>query len=343
MNQLSIAFICCLSEHSGEEDILKGRVQKELLKEVHKRLPAFVDPQTIYLSPRGAEFAAKLSQLLDDIRRMAAIDATSKLFRRLKKLCEEADALRKEARIAWQNPGKLDPERLHMVFAEEKAAAEERLYAAVSLEMFRLVAAGGGRRFADLPRLQYVHPTVEDYYQYYAKHIIPALDIMERSKRFGLWAFQFKEQAHTGGMSRIPVYVQAPIKPDKTPLLPGEYRVYGSGANTIWQGLGAITNLTPDLMTRAQSEGIECNFRPEHLRKTSLNGTPAQILDQCFAGRLYAIDPVQFFSVLTIVRSARTLILRVNNNQCMYCGADGANGSLCLSCLGKVKQKYDAV
>ena len=36
---------------------------------------------------------------------------------------------------------------------------------------------------------------------------------------------------------------------------------------------------------------------------------------------------------------ARALRLRTQRGQCLYCGADGAGAMLCLSCLGKVRQK----
>ena len=334
MNHLTIAFMCRLSEHTQAQTQLLQRMQKELLSEMQKRLPAFLHRVTSFLSSQGNEFSAKLNQWMDDVQHMGSIDVSGKLFRRLQRLCTEADKLAKESRAAWQYPGKLDPDLLHFVFPEQKEEAESRLYSAVCLEMFRLVASGGAERFIHFPKLQYVHPTVRDYYLYYAKHIIPALIVMDRHRRFGIWAFQYKEQARTGGMSRMPVYIQTAPKIERTPLLLGECRSSGAANAAVWQGLGALTNITPENIVRAQSEGIIHSIRPEQLKNLRLNTTPTQILEQCFPGQWYALDPVHFFSVLTTARCARTLMLRINNNQCLYCGTDGANGSLCLGCLG---------
>lgn len=169
--------------------------------------------------------------------------------------------------------------------------------------------------------------------------MLPALALTQRSRRFGVWSYQYREQAKIGPMARLPVYVQSEPRALKRRLLPGEHQIVGSGSSEAWQGIGAITNLTPAVMQRAQKEGIYYTVTSDMLTNCHLTSTPTQVLDQCFGGRFYAVEPAHFFAAVSAALCSRALQLRTQRGKCLYCGAEGAEAMLCLSCLGKVRQK----
>lgn len=339
MNDLTIIFFEQLSKRLNHAPLLIDRLRAELIQDTKVRFEAFLRPTTLYLSAGGREFSSRLDGFLRRAAAMHEIREIRALYKQLTALETEAQDLRNETLAALSSPGSLRADHMHILFQEEANNAAARLYAAVCLEMYRLAAAGGGEAVKKLPPLHYVHPDVPSYYQYYAKEVLPALSLMERSRRFGVWTFQYREQAKVGAFARLPAYVQAAPRADKLRLLPGEHRLMGSGQSEVWQGVGAITNLTPSVMQRAQKEGICSAVTTEQLVNCRLNGTPTQILDQCFEGRFYAVDPVHFFAVLSSALCARALYLRTQRGQCLFCGADSAGSSLCLSCHGKVRQK----
>lgn len=339
MNDLTIIFFEQLAKRLDHPAPLVDRLRSELIRDAQSRLEKFLLPSTLYLSASGREFSSRLNTFLRQAGAMREVKDVRPLYKQLTKLQMNAEDLRKETLSSIASPGKLDAERLHIIFYEEAQDTAKRIYNAICLEMYRLAAAAGGKAVSKLPPLHYVHPDASAYYQYYAKEVLPALALTQHSWRFGVWAFQYKEQAKIGQMARLPVYVQAAPRAEKRRLLPGDHHLTGTGSNETWQGMGAITNLTPAVMQRAQKEGIYYTVTTDMLANCSLTSTPTQILDQCFAGRYYAVDPAHFFAAVSAALCARSLRLRTQRGQCLYCGADGAGAMLCLSCLGKVRQK----
>lgn len=339
MNDLTIIFFEQLAKRLNHPAQLVHKLRTELIQDTQSRLKAFLLPSTLYLSAGGREFGARLTAFLRRADAMREVKEIRSLYKQLIKLQMDAEDLRRETLAAIASPGKLDADRMHVIFHEEANDAAKRLYNAICLEMYRLAAAGGGKTLAKLPPLHYVHPDVSAYYQYYATQVLPALALMEESRRYGVWAFQYKEQGKVGPMARLPVYVQATPRAEKRRLLPGEHRLSGTGSNETWQGVGALTNLTPGVIQRAQKEGIYHTVTADMLSGCSLTATPTQILDQCFGGRYYAVDPVHFFAEVSAALCGRMLTLRFQRGQCLYCGADAQGSTLCLSCIGKVRQK----
>ncbi len=339
MNDLTIIFFEQLAKRLESAAPLVDRLRGELVRDTQERMGAFLLPSTLFLSAAGREFRARLDDFLQRAAAMRDVGQVRALYKRLIKLEAEAKKLREETLAALQSPGRLDAARVHVILYGEAGDASARIYAAICLDMYRLAVAGGGKALEKLPPLHYVHPTAAAYYQYYAKDVLPALELMDRSRRYGVWAFQYREQAKIGALARLPVYVQAEPRTERTRLLPGEYRLAGGRNNDVWQGIGAITNLTPANVARAQQEGVYYTVTAEMLSACPLTGAPSQILDHCFGGRFYAVDAVHFFSMLSAALCARALRLRAQRGQCLYCGANDAGTALCLSCMGKVRQK----
>ena len=339
MNDLTIIFFEQLAKRLDHPAPLVDRLRSELVRDTQSRLEKFLLPSTQYLSASGREFYSRLDTFLRRAGALREIKEVRPLYQQLNKLQINAEDLRRETVAALASPGNLDADRVHIIFHEETNDTIKRLYNAICLEMYRLAAAGGGKAVAKLSQLHYVHPDAASYYHYYAKEVLPALALMEESRRYGIWAFQYKEQAKVGPMARLPVYVQAQPRSEKHRLLPGEHHIAGTGSYETWQGVGAITNLTPAEMQRAQKEGIYYTVTSDMLSHCHLTSAPSQILDQCFGGRYYAVDPAHFFAAVSSALCARALTLRYQRGQCLYCGADASGSTLCMSCLGKVRQK----
>lgn len=339
MDYLTIVFLEKLSDRVSCSGLLLEKLRKKMHDDAHRRLQKQLLDTTIYLSTSGKGYRARIDQWFSELAHMAKISQAELQYRRLLALENEAEELHKETQRALASPGSLNPEKLHCIFSEEKDDALNRLTGAVHFEMYRIVASGGGAVLNSLPLLKYIHVTVEAYFEYYVYNVLPALESLEHRKRFGVWAYQFKEQSKLGGLIKLPVYMESEPKSMKRRMILGETEQVTSGRNMIWQGIGAITNISPNTIAVAQEKGIYTIVRSNHLMNGYLQEAPSQILDRCFGGEWYAIDPANLFAELNIALLANTLLGRREMRRCLYCGSDGANNLLCLSCISKIRQK----
>lgn len=339
MNYLTIVFLEKLSNKVSCSGLLLEKLRRELYDDAQRRLQKQLLDSSIYLSTSGKGYRARIDQWFSELAHIETISQTELQYRRLLALESEAEELHKETQRAIASPGNLNPEKLHCIFKEEKDDALNRLTGAVRFEMYRLVAAGGGTALSSLPLLKYIHVTVEAYYDYYVRNVLPAIESLEHRKRFGVWAYQFKEQSKLGGLIKLPVYLESEPKSLKRRMILGETEQITSGSNLIWQGIGAITNITPDTIAAAQEKGIRIAVKATHLMNGHLHESPSQMLDRCYSGEWYAIDPANLFAELNIALLANTLLGRREMRRCLYCGSDGADNLLCLSCISKVRQK----
>ncbi len=339
MNYLTIIFFEKLASRVKENSRLIHKLREEILADANHRLQKQRLSTTLYLSSAGKSFQSRMSRWFDAVEGLERFSQAELIFRRLIKLEAESQELHDETQRMLSSPGRLDTEKLHFVFLEEQDEIATRLREAIRLDMYRLVASGGGKAFLRLPPLKYVHPQVDQYFQYYDQVILPALALVDHRKRYGIWAYQYREQARLGSIARLPAYVEVEPRPGKHMLLLGENQLTGTGSNMIWQGVGVFTNITPDTVQSAQEQGIHTAISTAQLIGARLQDSPVQILDQCFNGEWYAIDPSHFYAQLTMVLYSKTISNRAALKQCLYCGADGAEGLLCLSCISKVRQK----
>lgn len=339
MNDLTLIFIEHLVKRLENNDLLINRLRDELLQDARLRLNKYLLESTLYLSPRGKNFLSRTESWFQKATSVQSVSEMRILFKQLAAFELEADELYQETQQSLSSIGKLNADTLHVVFYEDQSNAKQRVYQAICLEMFRLVAANDGEVLSKLPLLHYEHSDLLSYYKYYSQKVLPALKLAEHHKRFSVWAFQYREQAKVGPLAKLPVYIHATPKQEKNVILPGEHHLVGSNSTEIWQGVGSITNLSPDNIQQAQFEGVYHSVSLQQLNTCRLTDTPTQILDQCFAGKWYAINPSHFFSMLSIALCSRTIKLRASHKQCLYCGSEGASSSLCLSCISKIRQK----
>ena len=188
MNDLTIIFFEQLAKRLDHPAPLVDRLRSELVRDTQSRLEKFLLPSTQYLSASGREFYSRLDTFLRRAGALREIKEVRPLYQQLNKLQINAEDLRRETVAALASPGNLDADRVHIIFHEETNDTIKRLYNAICLEMYRLAAAGGGKAVAKLSPLHYVHPDAASYYHYYAKEVLPALALMEESRRYGISA-----------------------------------------------------------------------------------------------------------------------------------------------------------
>lgn len=339
MNYLTIVFMEKLADRVSCKDLILKRIQKELRDAGEQRLQPLLLESTCYLSTAGKSYRERIDQWFAETARIKQISQAELQYKRLQALESEGEALHRETQQAFASPGSLNADRIHYLFREECDNALLRLTSAVHLEMYRLVVSGGGAAFKAIPLLKYVHSTVEAYYEYYVRYLMPALESLAHRKRFGVWAYQYRDQARLGALIRLPVYLEAEPKSTKKRLIPGEMEQITTSSSVIWQGMGVITNLSPDAMMAAQEKGVQTVIMAQQLMNGHLHESPAQLLERCFHGAWYAIDPADLFAALNVALLSSTLLGRRNMRKCLYCGAEDAGALLCLPCITKLRQK----
>lgn len=339
MNELTLIFSEHLIRRLEHTESLTDRLHRELLEDARRRLEKYLLETTVYLSARGKSFFSRLERWFQRANSAQDVQEMRALFGQLTALAREADEMHAQTKESLSTAGRLEADSIHVVLYEDQSAAKQRLYQAICMELFRLAAAGGGEVLGKLPYLHYEHPDLCSYYAYYSQKVIPALRLMEHHKRFAVWAFQYREQAKIGPLAKLPTYIHIAPKQERKPLLPGEHHLVGSSSSEVWQGVGAITNIRPENIQQAQFEGVHGAVSLQQLRRCRLAGSPEQILDQCFGGGWYAVDPAHFFSMLSIALCSRTIELRAAQGQCLYCGAASSGEALCMTCISKIQQR----
>lgn len=337
MNALTIIFMEKAASHTSLADQIIQRLSDELLKEAGMRLAPFLKAETRFLSSEGRSFEQKMHQWMKAASALEQASSAKALFRDLEKMEEKGNRLHAETLQEINSPGAIASDRIHILFLEEQHQAQSRIQEAIELEMYRLVLAGEGPRVAELPKWKYVHPALGDLYLYYAQQVEPLLLRADPEKRFHAWAFQYKDTARIGTMARLPAYVRVAPKTLKTRMIPGECKLI-MGTLKQWQGIGALTNVTPQTVGRIQTERFHTSIQVSQLSQLALIDEPEKLLNRVFQGELYAIQADDFFAALTMAGFAQTLRVRMGMGQCLYCGAEHASSTLCDSCFSKVSK-----
>ena len=338
MNHLTISFLKHAADYYSSQDELITRIREELLFDSNSRLKILLEPEALFLSMDGHVLDQKIRAFFSDVNTLSNLDDAEILLNQLNEIERQAQILHKETLVELNSPGQLDPEKIHLVYSENQLLTKNRIKEASLLELFRIVAADPDK-IGEISHYHYVHPDIASQYNYYKQKVYPVLESISPMKRFGLWAYQYKENAKIGNIIRMPIYLETEIKTERIrKLLPGENECNTNTNNRYWYGVGVLTNLTPNNIEKALSSGIHNSLTSDMIPDTIEMASPNDILDMIFQNEYYAVEPNVFFSELSIALCAKILKKRRINHCCIYCGERTTGAMLCESCLIKIRR-----
>ena len=338
MNHLTIIFLKACAERFPAKNSIPAKLCDEMLREGKKRLEKEFQKSTLHLSSEGRVFFSNIQMWMKEVSSIP-IEKSDLYYERLLALEAEGERLHKDTITALKSPGTLEPDKIHILHQEDLQLAYNRVSNAIKLEMFRIIVSGYEKSIRTIPKVKYVHENAADYFEYYAKHVFPATKMIPSERKYNCWTYQYNEQVRMGSIGKLPAFLPVDSIP-KTRLLPGECKATSASATKKqWQGVGMITNITPHNVLMTQEVRIYNSVKSSQLRRYSPYDDPRKILDELYLNELYAVPPDVFFANLTLSMMSKVITNRNGSGKCIICGIGDAIPFLCLSCLGKVRQR----
>lgn len=338
MNRLTAVFLQQLYACAPQKQELLKRAQRELLLQLDRSLPELLSPGTLIASAKGQELRQQAARWKQQTEQCSRMEDITLLLEQLNALQKQEQRLHTETRQEINRSGFVDGTKLHLFYRSEQRDALQVLDEIIRIELFRIAVLGGAQRFNAVPPLAAVPDILADRLAYYKNCLMPVLLDLSDQMLYGCWAFRFQEESRAGPLGNLPGYLIAEPNPAKaTGLLPGEYTVLPAAKGTLYQGVGSLTNLTPDTVEQAQRTSVQDHIPVAELAARLYHGDPVRALGDYFGNNPYIVDPYELFATADVARGALELAERGRTRHCFLCGKALKNRApLCAACVEKV-------
>lgn len=341
MNFLTAVFLQQLYTYAPQKEELMQLARRELLRELDCSMPDAISPGTLFCTAQGQQLKREITEWKTKVEHCSRMEDVIRGLRSLQKLKDREERFHEETQREIRNPGFVDSARLHVFYHREQGEALRILNEVIHVELFRIVCLGGVRRFSRIPPLARVPDSLVERLAYYKDYLIPSITDLEENALYGYWAIRYQPDSRTGPRGKLPAYSIAEPKNSKgKQLLPGEYQKIPIVQGTLYQGIGCLTNLTPDTVERAQNMQVHDQIPVVELSSRLYRLDPIQALASYFRQEFYAVDAYELFAAADVAQSANTLMERGQTESCFLCGSAVKNNApLCSSCVEKVYVK----
>ena len=334
MNRLTAIFLQQLYDYVPQKNELLQRAKKELLRQLDISMPEAVSPGTLFFSEHAQQFKGKMDAWKNKVQNLCRIEHVREFLSELEMLCARQKELHNETQRQIHSAGLVDVSKLHLFYRSEQKQALDVVNEMVRIELFRVVALAGPDRFCRIPPIDTVPDTLAGYLGYWKQWIDPALQNLPDHLLYGCWAFQEQECCPTGPLGKLPTYL--PVKTNKKSgtLLPGEWARNIGPRGNWYQGVGRLTNLTPDTVQWAQHQNIKQHIPVTELASRMHLLNPVQAMQAYFGQTPYSVDPYELFSTADLAATANTMLERGQTHSCFLCGGPVQdNAPLCARCV----------
>lgn len=337
MNRLTAIFLQQLYGYVPQKRELLDRARRELLLQMDRALPELLSPGTLFGSSQGQKLRQQASRWKQQAEQCTRMEEIAPLLYQLQALEKQERQLHAQTRQEIQGSGFVDGTQLHLFYRSEQRDALRILNEVIRVELFRIAALGGAYRFKNVPPLAAVPDLLADRLAYYKNSLMPVLQDLSDQVLYGCWAFRFQAESAVGPLGKLPGYLITDPNPAKAALLPGEYTVLTTSRGTLYQGVGCLTNLTPDTVEQAQRGPVQDRIPVAELAARLYGDDPVRTLGDYFGNKPYIVDPYELFAAADVAKGAQALEDRGRARRCLLCGkALTKPVPLCASCVEKV-------
>lgn len=341
MNKLTAVFLDVLGEEIGQEKRTAELAKKAMQTEFSLRTKELLSPGTFYCSGPGNEIRQDLAMLMKLISGLNKALQAVGIGAKLAELYVRAEQLHRDTQKQIHKYGHIDARRLHFFYKDEQQEALGILESYIRAELFRILVTGGGEAFLSRKPLKGFQHTLQDRMKYLREEIFPMTD----TRKFRLlskeryWAVQHTEEKKAGPLGVLPGFTMTdPVKTDHR-FMAGEHDRFSNRRGIIWQGIGYLTNVTPQTVTDAQKSGaLNTSVTPEQLTPYLDHlQEPDAVLGHLFSGSFYVIDPVQYFGAASCAEASAAIRRRSQLGQCLLCGKASGRAHFCESCARRIR------
>lgn len=337
MNRMTAAFLQTLYEYAPQKKELLERARQELLRQLERDLPNALSAATLFCSPEAQHLQKQIDGWKTRAERIVSMRELTDQMEDLEQLCSQEKRLHTRTQTELARPGFLNVGNLHILYLSEQDNALRVLNQMIQIDLFRIVALGGPDLLRHIPPLDRQPNHLDLRLNYYKTYIQPALDRISEADQYGSWAFCYQDMVRAGPLARLPAFqIAEPVQKLGT-LLPGEYKMTVSGRGMLYQGVGRVTNITPETVVEAQNTTVQARITPKQLFD-GMNQTsdPVQALQLVMGKRFYSVSAADLFAAADFVVSAHVIVQRGYSRQCFLCGQPvQGNAPLCSHCMEK--------
>lgn len=323
MNKKTLLFLDALAENDCAEKMTNiARDQmKELFRSTFRQ--SWPGEQTIWVTSEAQVLRRQMEQCWNRIQQITRPSEAIPLLKQIPQLQSRWQALDSTTREQLYLPGNVKLDRIHVILRVEEQPFCDWFLELVQIQMYRILTLGGAERFRKLPQLN--DRSAEGLLSYYRGHILPALETLSRVEQSGIWAFAFHAEMKLGGGFTVPGCQLAQPQDSSCSMLPGHYIRTMRGKQRVYEGRGALTNITPLTILQAQRQGFcsERQLRVSDLlwmQEADLLQDPTAVLERSTNHALYAVDPYDFFSKWGYACGLVRLRSRHTEHSCPLCG-----------------------
>ncbi len=341
MQALAAVFMDILGKKTGQEDRAAAIIRESVSAEFSERTRELLSSETLFFSDEGHALHQDLLVLKRDIEKLLHAKDAAKLGAKLKTLYVRAEELHRETQREIEKNGRIRAAKLHFFYADEKEKALDILEQYVRVELFRVLVFGGGSLFSRCKPLKGYQHTLQDRMKYLVYELAPVTD----SQSFKLlaktryWAVVHQDEMRAGPMGRLPgMLITDPVKTDHR-FLPGEHGLLPGRGGLVLQGIGHLTNMTPENIDKAQlRNNLQTVVTPEMLKPfVDYLSDPDSVLNHIFSGKPYVISTEQYFAAASCAEACITISNRRRLGKCLLCGQSAESGLLCERCGRRIR------
>lgn len=342
MNKKTLLFLDALAENYCAEEmnaIAREQLQKLFCDTFRESWPT---EYTAWITTDAKTLKAQLEQCWDRILNMvrpsdgvSILKSITALHGRWQELCEVTAG-------QLYLPGAVDLARIHVVRSVEDRQFAQWFLELIQIQLYRVLVLGGAERFRAMPRLE--DETAEGLVSYYREHIMPALETLTRVELSGVWTIAWTPEMTLGDRFAVPGCRLAEPEDSGCSYLPGHYRRMVRGKQRVYEGRGALTNITPETILQAQYHGFLSGDQIRvsdmlWMQESDMNLDPISILNRSTKNDLYAAEPYDFFSKWGFACGMVRLRSRSMEGSCPICGGIlGRRDAICGTCRNVMVQ-----
>lgn len=342
MNKKTLLFLDALAENDCTEKltgIAREQMQELFCRTFQESWPA---EQTVWVTSEAKALRNQLEQHWDQILQIKRPAEAIPILKRLPQLQSRWQELYNISREQFYLPGNVRLERIHVIQWMEAESFCQWFLELIQIQMYRILTLGGAERFHRLPVLN--DQSAGGLISYYRSHILPTLETLNRVELSGIWAVAFSSEVTLGGRFTVPGCLLAEPQDSSSSLLPGRYIHTMRGKRRVYEGRGALTNITPGTILQAQRQGFrsEGQIRVTDLlwmQESDLLLDPGTVLERSTGGKLYAVEPYDFFSKWGYACGLVRLRSRSTERSCPLCsGVVNRKATVCEACRSMMMQ-----
>ena len=341
MNKLTAVFLDVLGSETGQTKRATDLAKDNMSREFSIRAGELISSGTLFFSDEGKEIKQQLSMLQTQISHLDRAQQAVGIGRRLEDLYIRAEKLHRATQRQIHRSGHIDVRKLHFFYQKEQSEALDILEGYIKAELYRIAVIGGGEAFLSRKPLRSFQHTLTDRIRYLKEEILPVTDTQRFKESAGTryWAVQHKEIMKAGPLGVLPGFeITEPVKTDHC-FLPGEHAVLPYRKGVVLQGIGSLTNLTPQTVEKAQQRGeLITKITSEQLIKyIDYLQDPDAVLGHLFDGKYYLINAEEYYGTASYAEASAAIFRRSRLGQCVFCGKPATEHYFCGNCAKRIK------